>query len=84
MAVWWRFSTQINHFTIAYRLKDLEGRLDPQHFVRLGRGTHVRVEEISKVTFMPGGGPMAVMTNGQKLPVSRIQSKVLKDRLLRF
>ena len=71
-------------FTIAYRLKDLEGRLDGQQFVRLGRGILARVDAISKVNFMPGGTQVALLTNGQKLPISRIQSKVLKDRLLRL
>lgn len=71
-------------FTIAYRLKDLEGRLDARQFVRLGRGILVRIEAISKVNLMPGGTQMALLTNGQKLPISRIQARILKDRLLRL
>jgi DNA-binding LytR/AlgR family response regulator len=71
-------------FTIAYRLKDLEGRLDTQQFVRLGRGILARVDAISKVTFMPGGSQAALLANGQKLPISRIQSRVLEERLLRL
>jgi DNA-binding LytR/AlgR family response regulator len=71
-------------FTIAYRLKDLEGRLDTQQFVRLGRGILARVDAISKVNFMPGGSQVALLTNGQKLPISRIQSRILKERLLRL
>ncbi len=71
-------------FTIAFRLKDLEGRLDPQQFVRLGRGILARVEAITRISFMPGGTQVALLANGQKLPISRIQSKVLKDRLLRL
>ncbi len=78
-------TTQKNEkFTIAYRLKELESRLDPQQFVKLGRGILVRVEAIAKVNFMPGGSQIALLTNGQKLSISRIQSKVLKDRLLRL
>ena len=30
---------QKERHTITYRLKDLERRLDPSHFIRLGRGT---------------------------------------------
>lgn len=71
-------------FTIAFRLKDLEARLDPQQFVRLGRGTLARVDAITRVAFMPGGTQEALLTNGQKLPISRIQSRILKDRLLRL
>ena len=71
-------------FTIAFRLKDLESRLDPQHFVRLGRGIVARIESIARISFMPGGTQVALLSNGQKLPISRIQSRILKDRLLRL
>lgn len=71
-------------FTISYRLKDLEERLDPQQFLRLGRGILVRVESISRVNMMPGGTYVVLLTNGQKLPVSRMQSKLLKERFLRL
>ena len=71
-------------FTISYRLKDLEERLDSQQFLRLGRGILVRVESISRVNVMPGGTYVVLLMNGQKLPVSRIQSKLLKERFLRL
>src|SRR5437016_7221021 len=41
--------------TIAYRLKDLESRLDSARFVRLGRGTLANLNFITKVMIMPGG-----------------------------
>jgi len=70
--------------TITYRLKDLELRLDPNAFVRLGRGTLVNVEHIVKVHVMPGGTHVAQLANGQKHAVSRLQSRVLRERLLRL
>lgn len=70
--------------TITYRLKDLEVRLDPNAFVRLGRGTLVNVEHIVKVHIMPGGTHVAQLANGQKHAVSRLQSRVLRERLLRL
>jgi len=72
------------HHTITYRLKDLEARLDPLRFVRLGRGTLASVDAIAKIGVMPGGTHVAVMSNGQKLPVSRLQSRLLRDRLLKL
>jgi two-component system LytT family response regulator len=72
------------HHTITYRLKDLEARLDPAKFVRLGRGTLANVELITKVTLMPGGLHVAILGNGQKLQVSRVQSRALRDRLLKL
>ena len=69
--------------TITYRLKDLEMRLDPSKFVRLGRGTLVAIEMITKVQLMPGGY-LVTMSNGEELQVSRIQSRVLRERLLKL
>jgi two-component system, LytTR family, response regulator len=70
--------------TITYRLKDLELRLDPGRFIRLGRGTLANIECIAKVSMMPGGTHVAVMGNGQRLAVSRLQSRVLRERLLKL
>jgi two-component system, LytTR family, response regulator len=70
--------------TITHRLKDLEARLDPAKFVRLGRGTIAAIDLITKVHVMPGGGYLVRLGNGQELQVSRIQSRTLRERLLRL
>lgn len=70
--------------TIAFRLKDLEARLDPARFVRLGRGTIANVDAIVKVNAMPGGTHVAVMRNGQQLHISRIESRKLRTRLFKL
>jgi two-component system, LytTR family, response regulator len=70
--------------TITYRLKDLEARLDPAKFIRLGRGTLANIELIAKVNVMPGGTHVALLSNGQKLQVSRLQSRIIRERLLRL
>ena len=77
-------TTRNERHTITYRLKDLERMLDPGRFIRLGRGTLANVDLISKVAMMPGGTHVAILANGQKLPVSRIQSRLLRDRLLKL
>lgn len=71
-------------FTISHRLHALESRLDPRRFVRLSRGTLAAVDQIQKVSPMPGGTYQVQMANGQTLSVSRIQSRVLRDTLLRI
>jgi len=75
---------QKTRFTITYRLKDLEQRLDPAKFIRLARGTLVNVDFIVKVGAMPGGTHEATLSNGQKLQVSRIQSRILRQRFLKL
>ena len=72
-----------NH-TISYRLRNLEDRLGPGQFVRLGRGTLVRINQIVRVIPMPGGTYTVVLKNHQKFRVSRIQSRLLRDRFLRL
>jgi two-component system, LytTR family, response regulator len=71
-------------YTITYRLKDLEARLDPARFVRLGRGTLANIDLITKVNVMPGGTHVAVLSNGEKLQVSRLQSRIIRERFLRL
>ena len=70
--------------TLTYRLKDLEARLHSTKFVRLGRETLVNADSIVKVNVMPGGTHVALLINGQKLRVSRLQSRTLRERFLRL
>jgi two-component system LytT family response regulator len=77
-------SARNERHTITYRLKDLEARLDPTRFIRLGRGTLANIDLIVKVNVMPGGTHVALLTNGQKLQVSRLQSRIIRERLLRL
>lgn len=69
-------------YSINYRLKELETRLDPAKFARLSRGTLINIEMISRVSPMPGGTFVVTLTNNQKLQASRLQSRVLRDNLL--
>jgi two-component system, LytTR family, response regulator len=71
-------------FTITHRLHALEARLDPRRFIRLSRGTLAAVEQIQKVSPMPGGTSQVQMANGQTLQASRIQSRLLRETLLRL
>lgn len=73
-----------DRYTITYRLKDLEARLDPVQFVRISRGTLLNIAMIQKITPMPGGTYVAVMQSGIEHQVSRIRARVLRDQLLRL
>jgi two-component system LytT family response regulator len=71
-------------YTITYRLHLLQVRLDPRRFVRLARGTIANIDAITKISPMPGGTYVATLSNGQELQVSRIQSRVLRETLLKL
>jgi DNA-binding LytR/AlgR family response regulator len=73
-----------DRYTITYRLKDLEARLDPARFVRLGRGTLANLDLITKVSLLPGGTHVAILSNGQRLQVSRLQFRAVRDRFLKL
>jgi two-component system, LytTR family, response regulator len=64
-------------YTLTYRLKDLEARLDPGRFVRLGRGALANLEMLRRVSALPGG-------NGQQLNISRLQGRILREHLLKL
>jgi two-component system LytT family response regulator len=70
--------------TFSYRLKDLESRLDPAKFVRLGRGALANIEMIRRITPLPGGTYVVTLTNDQQLNVSRLQGRILREQLLRL
>ncbi len=70
-------------YTMNYRLKTLEAKLDPKRFLRVGRGALVNVEAIRKITPMPGGSYVVTLTNTQQIRVSRKQSRSLRGHLLR-
>jgi two-component system, LytTR family, response regulator len=70
--------------TISHRLKDLEARLDPSRFLRIERGALVHVEAITRVSPLPGGTYLVALVNGQELRASRLQSRVLREQLLRL
>ena len=77
-------TTTNERYTITHRLHALESRLDPRKFLRLGRGTLVNLDLVTRVSPMPGGTYIATLSNGQELHVSRIQSRVLRDTLLKL
>ncbi|HBR56514.1 MAG TPA: hypothetical protein DEA22_03450 [Blastocatellia bacterium] len=71
-------------YVINFRLKDLEPKLDEKRFVRLSRGAIVNIDAIASLAPMPGGTFIVFLTNGQELPTSRLQSRILRSRLLRL
>ena len=80
-----RITTANNErYSINYRLKELEGRLEPSMFVRLSRGTLANIAMIKRVSPLPGGTYVVTMNNDQQLQVSRLQSRLLRDGLLRL
>jgi two-component system, LytTR family, response regulator len=77
-------TTRGQRYTINYRLKDLETRLAPEKFVRLSRGALANLEMIAKVSPLPGGTYLVTLKNNQELPVSRLQSKLLREKILKM
>lgn len=77
-------TTDNQRYSFSYRLKDLESRLDPAKFVRLSRGTLANINQINRISPMPGGTYVVTMHNNQQLNVSRLQARILRDQLLKL
>jgi two-component system LytT family response regulator len=77
-------TTDEQRHSFSYRLKDVEGRLDPAKFVRLSRGALVNISQINRVSPLPGGTYVVTLHNHQQLNVSRIQARILRDQLLKL
>lgn len=71
-------------YVINYRLKDLELRLDGRKFIRLSRSAIANVDMISAVSPMPGGTYMITLSNGQQIASSRLQSRIIRSKLLKL
>jgi DNA-binding LytR/AlgR family response regulator len=77
-------TTQNQRYTINYRLKDLEMRLAPEKFIRLSRGALANLEMIAKISPLPGGTYVVTLKNNQQLTASRLQSKLLREKLFKI
>jgi len=71
-------------YTINYRLKDLETRLAPEKFIRLSRGALANLAQIARVSPLPGGTYLIVLKNGQEIASSRLQSRILREKLFKL
>lgn len=71
-------------YTINFRLKDLETRIEPNKFIRLSRGALVNLEMIARISPQAGGTYLVLLKNGQKLSSSRLQSRILREKLLKL
>ena len=68
-------------YTFSYRLKDLATQLDPAEFVQLGRGALANLNAVARIVAEPGGTNRVIFNDGQALPMSRIQSRRLRQVL---
>lgn len=71
-------------YAINFRLKDLETKLNPEKFVRLSRGTLCNLEMIQKISPLPGGTYSITLKNNRQFSTSRLQSRVLREQLLKL
>jgi len=71
-------------YVINYRLKDLEMKLAPDKFVRLSRGAIANLAQISRISPMPGGTYLIALKNGQEIASSRLQSRILREKILKL
>ena len=62
-------------------LSEVEGTLDPSHFVRIHRSYIVNLERVTKMEPYTKDSRIAILTNGKQLPVSRAGYQRLSEVL---
>jgi two-component system, LytTR family, response regulator len=65
-------------YTMVYRLKDLERRLDPREFVRLNRATLVSVDAVARIVSGSGGTSRVTLRSGDEIGMSRLETRRLR------
>ena len=66
---------------VSHTLDALEGRLDPEHFMRVHRSALVQVRHIREMISWFSGRYKLVLSGGHEVVASRSRSKELRDRL---
>ena len=75
-------ATAVKHYMLDQTISDLEQRLDPALFLRIHRGTLVKVSEIRELHSWFGGRMIVRLKDGKtELPVSRERVAELKVRM---
>jgi two-component system, LytTR family, response regulator len=67
-------TSELADYSFEYRLKNLEARLDPGEFLRLGRSIIINLASISRIIREPNGTYRVVLENGRELEMSRKQA----------
>ena len=62
-------------------MRDLEGSLDPESFIRVHRSTIININFLKQIEKGPTGKNFAIMNDGTKRPISRQGWRFLKARL---
>ena len=70
-----------NRAMINKSLSVLEAKLDPGMFFRASRAHIINLQQISSLQPQPDGALLATLSGGMQIPVSRRQSRNLKERL---
>lgn len=77
-----RIHSRGRSFLVRRSIRDLQGRLDPEAFIRVHRGALVRRDRVVRFASGPGGPASLVLQSGAEIPVSR-RSLAGVRRLLR-
>ncbi|MBZ5551603.1 MAG: response regulator [Acidobacteriia bacterium] len=73
--------TENDRVPVNHTLRELEGRLDPGHFVRVHKQTIVNLLQIVEVEPMFKGGAVARLRSGRRIDISRRYAAGLREKL---
>ena len=74
-------NTKDQSYIIPFTLKELEGRLDPECFIRIHRSFIVNLEQIGSIHKWFGGKLLLKMKNGKEMTVSQNYLGAFKEKI---
>lgn len=75
-------STNKDQYVSSNGISKLEGKLDPQSFIRIHRSTIINQNHLREIEKHFNGGLVVKMDNGKSFPISRSYVKKIREKIL--
>ena len=75
-------STKADQFLSSSGIGKLEGKLDPEIFIRIHRSTIINLNSLKEIEKHFNGGLIVKMDNGKSFPVSRTYAKQIRKKVV--
>ena len=75
-------TTGSDQFVSSTGITKLEGKLNPEIFIRIHRSTIINIEKLQEIEKHFNGGLIVKMKNGKTFPVSRTYAKTIREKVI--
>ncbi|MEM7109646.1 MAG: LytTR family DNA-binding domain-containing protein, partial [Bacteroidota bacterium] len=75
-------TTKTDQFLSSSGIGKLEGKLDPEKFIRIHRSTIINLNYLKEIEKHFNGGLIVKMDNAKSFPVSRTYAKLIRKKVV--